>query len=145
MAHASARESARAEPARPPDEPEGRTVLLVDDEEDVRAVTAHMLERLGCSVLQAGDGREGVEVFRAHARLIDAVIVDLSLPRLSGDKVYHAIRDIRPDARVILMSGYSNEIATRGVDPGLAGFLRKPFTVADLRSTMGRALTSNGS
>jgi CheY-like chemotaxis protein len=132
-----------AEPAPRADDAEGRTVLLVDDEADVRAVTAHMLERLGCSVLQAGDGREGVEVFRAHAQLIDAVILDLTLPRLSGDKVFHAIRDIRPDARVILMSGYSDEVATRGLDAlGLAGFLRKPFSVADLRSTMGRALTT---
>ena len=136
--------AAPAQPARFMDEPEGRTVLLVDDEEDVRAVTAHMLERLGCSVLQAGDGREGIEVFRAHAQLIDAVLVDLTLPRLSGDQVFQAIRDIRPDARVILMSGYSNEIATRGLDGArLAGFLRKPFSVADLRSTMGRALSEN--
>ena len=118
-----------------------RTVLLVDDEADVRAVTAHMLERLGCSVLQAGDGREGVEVFRAHAELIDAVLIDLTLPRLSGDRACHEIRNIRPDARVIVMSGF-NEDTTRDrlADIGLAGFLRKPFSVADLRSTMDRAL-----
>jgi PAS domain S-box-containing protein len=142
---AAERAAAPARPAGSRNEPEGRTILLVDDEEDVRAVTAHMLERLGCSVLQAGDGCEGIEVFRAHAHLIDAVLVDLTLPRLSGDQVFQAIRDIRPDARVILMSGYSNEIATRGLDADrLAGFLRKPFSVADLRSTMGRALTANG-
>jgi CheY-like chemotaxis protein len=123
------------------DAPEGRTVLLVDDEDDVRAITAHMLGRLGCSVLEAGDGREGVEVFRAHAKLIDAVILDLTLPHLSGDMVVRAIRDIRPDACVILMSGLDHTIAMRILgDVGLAGFLRKPFSVADLRSTMGRAL-----
>src|SRR2546429_2824504 len=93
---------------------EGRTVLLVDDEEDVRAVTAHMLERLGCSVLQAGDGREGVDVFRAHARRIDAGIVDLTLPRLSRGRVFREIRSLPPDPRVILMSGYSDEGATGG-------------------------------
>ena len=121
--------------------PEGRTVLLVDDEADVRAVTAHMLERLGCSVLEAGDGRQGVDVFRAHARVIDAVIVDLTLPRLSGDGVFHEIRGIRPDARVILMSGHSDDRATGGLlEAGLAGFLRKPFSVGDLRATMERAL-----
>jgi PAS domain S-box-containing protein len=124
------------------EEPEGRTVLLVDDEDDVRTVTAHMLERLGCSVLVAGDGREGVEVFRAHARTIDAVILDLTLPRLSGERAFREIRDIRPDARVILMSGYSEEMVARRLnDIGVAGFLRKPFSVTDLRSTMGRALT----
>ncbi len=106
----------------------------------MRAVTAHMLERLGCSVLQAGDGREGVDVFRAHARTIDAVIVDLMLPRLSGDRVFREIRSIRPDACVILMSGYSDEKATGGLaEAGLAGFLRKPFSVADLEKALGDA------
>src|SRR5438445_4290745 len=114
---------------------EGRTVLLVDDEVDVRTVTAHMLERLGCSVLLAGDGREGVEVYRAHARTIDAVILDLTLPRLSGERAFREIRDIRPDARVILMSGYSEETVTQRLNGvGIAGFLRKPFSVTDLRS-----------
>jgi len=119
---------------------EGHTVLLVDDEEDVRAVTTHMLERLGWSVLQAGDGRQGVDVFRQHARLIDAVIVDLTLPRLSGDRVFREIRGIRPDARVILMSGHNDEKATGTLfEAGLAGFLRKPFSVGDLRETMAKA------
>ncbi len=123
--------------ARPAD---GHTVLLVDDEEDVRAVTAHMLERLGWSVLEAGDGRQGVDVFRQHARMIDAVIVDLTLPRLSGDRVFREIRGIRPDARVILMSGHNDERATGTLfEAGLAGFLRKPFSVGDLRATMSKA------
>src|SRR5438046_3082845 len=139
--------AARVEPpaaAAPPAPGEGReerTVLLVDDEEDVRTVTAHMLERLGCSVLQAGDGREGVDVFRAHARRIDAVIVDLTLPRLSGDRVFREIRSIRPDARVILMSGYNDAKATGGLaEAGLAGFLRKPFSVGDLQKALGDAV-----
>ncbi|HJQ83156.1 MAG TPA: PAS domain S-box protein [Candidatus Binatia bacterium] len=119
---------------------ESRTVLLVDDETDVRTVTQHMLERLGCHVLVAGDGREGVDVFRAHAGLIDAVIVDLSLPRLNGEQAFGEIRRIRPDARVILMSGYDDERTTRRLtDLGLAGFLRKPFSVGDLRSIMQQA------
>jgi nitrogen-specific signal transduction histidine kinase/CheY-like chemotaxis protein len=119
----------------------GRTILLVDDEEDVRVVTAHMLERLGWSVVMARDGHEGVEVFRQHAGSIDAVILDMALPRLRGDRAFHEIRGIRPDARVILMSGYNDEQATRPLtDAGLAGFLQKPFSVADLRATMERAL-----
>ena len=139
--------AARVEPPAAADAPgpgegrEERTVLLVDDEEDVRAVTAHMLERLGCSVLQAGNGREGVDVFRAHAPMIDAVIVDLTLPRLSGDRVFREIRTIRPDACVILMSGYSDEKATGGLaEAGLAGFLRKPFSVGDLEKALGDAV-----
>jgi len=118
-----------------------RTVLLVDDEDDVRAVTQHMLERLGCTVLVAADGREGVDVFRANAQTIDAVIVDLTLPLLNGEQAFGEIRRIRPDARVIMMSGYDDERTTRRLAAdGLAGFLRKPFSVADLRATMHDAI-----
>jgi PAS domain S-box-containing protein len=120
---------------------ERRTVLLVDDEEDVRAVTAHMLERLGCSVLQASDGREGVDVYRTRVQTIDAVLLDLTLPRLNGEQAFSEIRTIRPDARVILMSGYNDEQTMRRLtERGVAAFLRKPFSVADLRSTIGKAL-----
>jgi CheY-like chemotaxis protein len=119
----------------------GRTVLLIDDEEDVRAVTQDMLQRLGCSVLLAGDGREGVDVFRAHANAIDAVIVDLTLPHLRGDCACSEIRRIDGEARVILMSGYDDERTARQLaETGVAAFLRKPFSLADLRSTIDRAL-----
>ncbi len=134
-------EERAAEPAAANTEPPARTVLLVDDEDDVRAVTQHMLERLGCTVLLAADGRQGVDVFRANANLIDAVIVDLTLPRLSGEQAFGEIRRIRPDARVILMSGFDDARTTsRLTADGLAGFLRKPFSVADLRATMEDAI-----
>jgi CheY-like chemotaxis protein len=124
------------------DPSDGRTVLLVDDEEDVRAVTSHMLERLGCRVLLAGDGHEAVDVFRTHANIIDAVLIDLTLPRMSGEQAAREIQGIRADAPVILMSGYVEESTTRELaEAGLAGLLRKPFSVADLRSTMTRALS----
>jgi two-component system, cell cycle sensor histidine kinase and response regulator CckA len=128
-------------PAAPVSNGRARTVLLVDDEEDVRTVTQHMLERLGCSVLLAGDGQEGVDVFRAHAEAIDAVIVDLTLPRLRGDSACTEIRRIRPDARVILMSGYNDERTTQQLAAkGLSCFLRKPFSVDDLSAAMNEAL-----
>jgi signal transduction histidine kinase/CheY-like chemotaxis protein len=136
-----ARTEPQPAPAAAEAAPEGRIVLLVDDEADVRAVTAHMLERIGCHVLEAGDGREGIEVFRTNARLIDAVILDLTLPRMGGEGALREIRSIRPDARVILMSGYDDEQTMRRlVEAGSSGFLRKPFSVADLRSMMGKAL-----
>jgi PAS domain S-box-containing protein len=134
------RAEAEAAPAPAPVS-DRRTVLLVDDEDDVRTITAHMLERLGCSVLQATDGREGVDVYRTRVQTIDAVLLDLTLPRLNGEQAFREIRTIRPDARVILMSGYNDEPTTRRLTQlGLSAFLRKPFSVADLRSTIGKAL-----
>jgi len=121
-----------------------RTVLLIDDEEEVRAVTRDMLERLGCVVLVAGDGREGVEVFRAHAAVIDAVLVDLTLPRLRGDRACSEIRGIAAGARVIVMSGYDERAIHQLADDGAAAFLRKPFSLADLRATMDTVFHTRG-
>jgi two-component system cell cycle sensor histidine kinase/response regulator CckA len=119
----------------------GRTVLLVDDEEDVRATTAHMLERLGCDVLLAGDGQEGLRMFSTHAGTIDAVLMDLSLPRMSGDRAAQEIHRLRPDARVILMSGHADErVRTRMSGDDSAGFLRKPFSVTDLEHMIDKVL-----
>src|SRR5205809_1130115 len=83
----------------------------------------------------------GVDGCRARARGIDAVIGDLTRPGVSGDRVFREIRTIRPDARVILMSGYSDAKATGGLaEAGLAGFLRKPFSVGDLQKALGDAV-----
>jgi two-component system cell cycle sensor histidine kinase/response regulator CckA len=122
----------------------GETVLLVDDEDDVRTVTAFMLERLGCRVLQATDGREAIETFREHAGAIDTVLLDLTMPRTGGEHAFLEIRHIRPGVRIVLMSGYSEqEVARRFVDRGCAGFLQKPFTVADLEAKL-RAPVGDG-
>ena len=140
-APSAAAADATAAPPTPAAEPRGRTVLVVDDEDDVRAVTQHMLERLGCRVLAAADGREGIDLFRAHAGVIDAALVDLTLPRLGGEEIARRLRGIRPDTRVILMSGYDDAHCTgEPADHGTAGFLRKPFTVGDLGAMIDRAL-----
>src|SRR6185369_3847229 len=94
-------------------------------------------------VLIATDGHEAVDVFRTHANIIDAVLIDLTLPRMSGEQAAREIQGIRADAPVILMSGYVEESTTRELaEGGLAALLRKPFSVADLRSTMSRAFAT---
>jgi PAS domain S-box-containing protein len=104
------------------------TVLVVDDEEVVRAVARMMLEFVGYTVLVASDGVEGVEVFRQHADEIAVVLLDMSMPRMNGEQAFDAIRAIRPDARVILSSGYQErETIERFSGKGLAAFLPKPY------------------
>ena len=113
------------------------TVLVVDDEESVRRVAGRMLAALGFEVITARDGVEGLNAFRAAGETICAVLLDLTMPRLDGEETFRELRQLRPDARVILMSGFSEqEAGARFVGKGLAGFLQKPFTPDELREQL---------
>jgi len=109
------------------------TILVVDDEETVRAPAQRMLERAGFTVLVAADGHEGVEMFRQHADEIAAVLLDMTMPRLNGEEVFRELRRHTPDVRVILSSGYNEQDAVeRFTGKGLAGFVQKPYQSKDL-------------
>jgi PAS domain S-box-containing protein len=108
-------------------------ILIVDDEEAVRIVGRHMLERLGFTVFTAADGVDGVEQFEAHADAIDAVILDLIMPRMGGEEALKAMRRIQPDVRVLLSSGYDEQQLTeRFSGQGVAEFIQKPYRSATL-------------
>jgi PAS domain S-box-containing protein len=120
------------------------TVMVVDDEETVREATRAMLESQGFDVIEARDGVEAVEIVRAHPESIRAVLLDMTMPRLDGEKTFFALRGMNPNAPVILMSGYDEQEVTRRLTGrGLAGFLHKPFRTSDLidklREVLGRA------
>lgn len=122
------------------------TVLVVDDEHTVLTVTSQMLQRSGYSVVTAENGRRALELFEAHAAEVGAVLLDLTMPDLNGDQVFAKMRVIDPNARVILMSGYSEQEATnqfRG--EGLVGFLQKPFTPATLNECVDGAVRGRAS
>jgi len=104
------------------------TILLAEDEEAVRAVTARLLERLGFRVLPAADGQAAVELLAAHAGELSAAVLDLAMPRLDGAEALQAIRRRRPDLPVLLTSGYDERIAAGRLaqDPRVS-FLQKPY------------------
>lgn len=107
----------------------GRTVLVIDDEDDVRDVVEAMLQSEGLNTISASGGREGVELFSRHSRTIDAVLLDMTMPGMSGGEVYREIHAIRPDAPIVVSSGYSEEsIPARLGTSGTVPFLPKPFT-----------------
>jgi CheY-like chemotaxis protein len=90
-------------------------------------------------VLSATDGDEGVSVFRDNVRVIDASIVDLTLPNMDGEEAFQAMRAIRPDAPIILTSGCrESEAVERLLAHGLRGFLGKPFSKDELRTALER-------
>ena len=120
------------------------TALIADDEETVRTVAARMLERLGFNVVLAADGREAVQKFRAEPGRFTFVLLDLTMPHLDGEETFRQLRQIRPDVRVILTSGFNRqEAVTRFTGKGLAGFIQKPFELTNLtqvvRAVMGEA------
>ncbi len=113
--------------------PGGGRVLLADDEEDVRSVVHAMLETLGYEVIEARDGLDAVEIFRDRASEIDLVILDLVMPRLTGEAALGRMRRIAPSVPALLVSGY-DESGRIGeiVGSGFGGFLQKPFRRQDL-------------
>jgi PAS domain S-box-containing protein len=109
------------------------TVLLVDDEDLIIDVGQPMLEKMGYNVLIAGSGKEAVEIYQKNEQKIDMVILDLIMPDLSGGDTYDKLKEINPEIKVMLSSGYSidgqtNEILKRGC----MGFIQKPFNMKKL-------------
>lgn len=118
-------------------------ILVVDDEELMREVSSSILESQGFDVLTAAAGDEAVDLFKQHHDTIRLVLLDRTMPGMDGDVVLERIRQIDPTTAVLLMSGYKEKDALRGLDPGsLDGFLPKPFRPTDLLRELRRALDS---
>jgi signal transduction histidine kinase/CheY-like chemotaxis protein len=113
------------------------TVLVIDDEPDIRQVTGKMLEGLGFSVLSAANGQEGVETFQERADEISAVLLDLTMPVMTGEEALQQLLRVRKDVVVLLMSGYDEqELSHRFKGRGVADFVQKPFAPATLREKL---------
>lgn len=107
------------------------TILLVEDEDTVRAVAERALVRQGYSVTTASDGEEGLEIMKGGAEF-DLVISDVVMPTMDGPAMAREIRKLRPDLPVLFMSGYAEEQLRREIDIEAMYFLPKPFSVAQI-------------
>lgn len=120
---------------------EGRRILVVDDEEPIRLITLHALQRHGFNVETAIDGVEGLEIFRADPGRFAAIVTDLMMPRLNGREMIQEIRRFSPDVPIIASSGFSEENSRMGSRESLAALgvsilLRKPYTEAELLTAL---------
>jgi two-component system cell cycle sensor histidine kinase/response regulator CckA len=118
--------------ARKPSRGKG-TVLLVDDEEMIIDVGSRMLAKLGFEVLTARNGSEAVAVYRKHRNEIDLVLLDIVMPKVGGSEAFDRLREINPDVKVIICSGYSIDGQARDIfNRGCNAFIQKPFNLQTL-------------
>ena len=111
----------------------GSTVLIVDDEEDVREVTKTMLETMDFEVYTASSGREGVEFFRDNTGKIDIILMDMTMPNMNGEEVVRKMRKICAEVPIILSSGYSeHDVKKRFKAKDMAEFIQKPYQIKAL-------------
>lgn len=111
-------------------------VLLVDDEETVRGIGREMLKELGFVVITANDGKEAVTAFNDNPD-ISFVILDLTMPHMDGEQCFRELRQLNPDVKVIMSSGYNEqEVTQKFVGKGLAGFIQKPYKLSILRDAI---------
>jgi DNA-binding response OmpR family regulator len=113
------------------------TVLVVDDEEDLRDIMHRILKRNGFAPLTAGDVAPAIELCREHPGVIDILVTDLTLPGGSGTELSRAAVEMRPGIRVVYISGLPKELA---VQEGLIApdslLVKKPFSSADLLAAL---------
>jgi len=111
-------------------------ILVVDDEEHVSEMISRMLQHLGYKVLVVHSGQEALVLFGKKTR-IDAVILDMNMPTMSGKETFERLKEIRPDVRVIVSTGYSNEsLEPTPLNNLVDGFLQKPYQMEELSKVL---------
>ena len=123
----------------------GEMILVADDELIVRQAAKNILERRGYRVVLADNGREAVDLFRVLGDKVSLVLLDMTMPVMSGEDAFRELKQIRPEAHVVLTSGYNEAEAVRRFNgKGLAGFVQKPFSSSRLIEKIRGVLDGNG-
>jgi two-component system, cell cycle sensor histidine kinase and response regulator CckA len=135
VAHEPRREEERLVPSRT-----AGTVMMIDKNEVLCSVVSIALRTQGFRVLEAHDGRSGVDLFQVHQAAIDVVVMDLTLPDLSGREALSELQQIRPGVKVILTTSFSKDSAWSALG-GLRpwGFLQKPYLTIELVDLLHKA------
>ena len=115
-------------------------ILVIDDHTLVREVLRHLLEDRGFTVLTASDGPTGVAIFRQHAQEIRAVLLDLIMPGMSGLEVFQTIQSIRPEARVLVLTGVPEVEVRARLGQAVAGYIQKSFQLDPFLATLRQVL-----
>ena len=119
------------------------TILIVDDEDLVLEVGQKFLKFMGYQVFTARNGEEALEAYRTHQGKISLVLLDLVMPKMEGGEVFDRLKQISPDVKVLISSGYGiNGEASKILERGAQGFIQKPFDMKQL-SRLIRTILNN--
>jgi two-component system, cell cycle sensor histidine kinase and response regulator CckA len=119
------------------------TILLVEDEEGLRALNARGLASRGYTVLEAGNGIEAIDVLEKSNRTVDLVISDVVMPEMDGPTLARELRSRNPNLKIIFVSGYAEDVFQKHLpEPGQFAFLPKPFTLKQLVAAVKEALAA---
>jgi len=119
----------------------GETVLVVEDAKPLRGLICEALSASGCTVLSARDGREALQIVNERKGVIDLLLTDVIMPGISGPALAKQVRSLRPQTKILYMSGYSGEFLPDMLTPGVS-FIQKPFTLADLARKIRKMLAA---
>ena len=109
-------------------DPTAVTVLLIDDDDDVRHVCELMLKSSGMQVVSCSSGPAGITLITEHPHRFDVVLLDMSMPDMGGEAVLRALRSVNPELPAVLMSGFSAvNLHAVLADLAVQGFVQKPF------------------
>ncbi len=118
-------------------------ILIVDDEPIMRKIMINVLKNSGYRVISAENGDQAVEFFQKHMQDIRLVVLDLLMPNKSGKETFLELKQIRPDVKVLLVSGNKKDQSIREMlNLGVRGFLSKPFTFPQLSEAVFDAILS---
>jgi len=116
-------------------------ILVIDDEEVVRSTVKSTLENYGYTVLVAGDGREGLEIYEKRGADIALVLLDMTMPVMGGEETFRRLRAINPQSVIVVSSGYNEvEAIRRFTSKGIAAFIQKPYTASKIARVIKQAV-----
>ena len=116
------------------------TVLVVDDDEAVRALAKWVVEKAGYRVVTARDGDEAVRIFKSNPQQFCFVLLDLTMPRMSGTEAAAGMQAIRPGVPIVIITGHGEDVMASEAQAGVVDFLQKPFGPDQLRAVLKRHL-----
>lgn len=119
-----------------PQQQHNRRVLFVDDEKQIRQLVRQMIERMGYATLIASDGAHAIEMYRRYKHRIDAIIMDLKMPRMDGIEAFEELKRLDCNIPVILSSGYTEEEIKQYSSEGFAAFIQKPYKKHTLKNVL---------
>jgi DNA-binding NtrC family response regulator len=112
-------------------------VMIVDDDQDLAESLAEFLEMSGCSVTTAANGKEAV---LGHGKQdFDVTFMDVRMPIMNGVDSFFEIRKLKPNAKIVMMTGFKEAIVTKALEAGAAGLLNKPFDIEAMLAIVDKA------